>query len=343
MPREVVHWTVLSKAAGKLHEMEASNIAQVLLRYRGAAFLGAMSHDVPYYYHGGGHSFEEVASVLHGTYGNDTFEPLRVLARKVAESTEKDRREMLSSFLMGMLSHAVTDIIFHPMVFYFTGDYYDANTERRHLAQARHRLLETYLDSYMRAHVQLWNGGRYRLVFRELGSDVRIIASLLDEVFTPRRMGCENDLKIGRDEKPEKYWLTAFREVHFYQELFLSPVLGASVRIVNSLLKGKFKPIDALFFYRRKRPHALFDAQLCFRNPVTGDKYSSSASEMVDASVTRCVELFLGFDGLLRGAKDGADKVLQGLKGESLNFGINGVTSEDAKYYYEGPLPFVDW
>lgn len=337
MPREIIHWSVLTEATAELQRHGVKNIAETLSEMRAAAFLGAMSHDVPYYYHGGGHPFEEVASILHGTHGNDTFEPLRVLARRISIISSPDERRLLVAFLLGMLSHAVTDICFHPMVFYFTGDYYDPNPQREHVAQARHRLLETYMDSYMRAQVKLWNNYRYSAVLRELGTErVAAIANILDEVFIPQKM--------AEGAPPaEKPWHGAFREVTIYQDLFFSSVVGAGFKAVDWILNGKLRGIDVLFSYGRGAPHPFFSQALDFQNPVSGERHVATLFDLRNASAKRCVELFSRFEPFVQSANTDLSQALAGIVGESLNFGLKKVTSRDAKFYYQGEMPFTDW
>ena len=116
MPRELVHWRVLE---GSLKDAP-SKLVQIINENKEAAYLGAIAHDAPYFHKLGKSPFAEVAKFLHGTYGHDTFLPLYELLK----ACEDDRQR---AFVLGMFSHAVADQVMHPMIYYFTGDYYHSD------------------------------------------------------------------------------------------------------------------------------------------------------------------------------------------------------------------------
>jgi len=122
MPGEMTHWLVLEQVILKLED-KAPELAQIIRKNKPAARLGAMLHDAPYYYQFGGKPPEVMAALLHGSYKNNTFEPLVRLASYI-QSVEKEEveKELLWATLFGMISHFATDIEFHPFVYFKTGD-----------------------------------------------------------------------------------------------------------------------------------------------------------------------------------------------------------------------------
>ena len=144
MPREIVHWAVLEEVTRRLPPGPLLDYIRADLA---AAKLGAVLHDAPYYLRGGGQPWEIVAEVLHGRTGSDTYEPFRILAQGI-QACPEPQQPLLWALFAGLVTHAAADIVFHPLVFYFTGDYYDENAQQRSLSRANHRLFEVWLDSW---------------------------------------------------------------------------------------------------------------------------------------------------------------------------------------------------
>lgn len=63
----------------------------------------------------------------------------------VAKSVELDENGLLWSFLAGMLSHIAVDVVFHPLVYYLTGDFDHKDRTQQRQARARHCVFEVYL------------------------------------------------------------------------------------------------------------------------------------------------------------------------------------------------------
>ena len=47
------------------------------------------------------------------------------LLRKNEKSLTADQKDMLMAFALGYLTHAAVDMALHPLVYYFSGNYYD--------------------------------------------------------------------------------------------------------------------------------------------------------------------------------------------------------------------------
>lgn len=321
MPREIVHWSVLAEVEAQLEEAGETALVNCLKHYRAAAALGAMTHDAAYYLKFGGQPFEAAAEMLHGKEGEDTFVPLRKMAQEILKHPPADRSP-LWAFLLGMCTHHVTDIIFHPFIYFFTGNYYATEADERHHARARHRLLEVYLDSYFEPESRLWSGGKYTAVLSELG-DINPICLLL-AVIAPKVQEPQDSAKLWRDS----IWYMAN-----FQRLFISTTVGGLVRVTNLLTGDKIVDIDALFALGRHGRREALKQKFNYQNPITGDVRSLSVKELFDQSVKECRELILRFKPLLIGEARDAEAVLGDIRGRSLNFGIVGGHIKDAKYF----------
>src|SRR5688572_10618717 len=116
MPRETVHCEILDR-------LREEKLPTLLITHEAFAYLGALGPDALYYYRFGGSPAEKIAETLHGSEGEDTFRLPKELAKKIVQ-LPPDERDPLWAFLIGYLTHCIVDSIFHPVIYYLTGDYY---------------------------------------------------------------------------------------------------------------------------------------------------------------------------------------------------------------------------
>ena len=255
MPREVLHWDVLSRSA-ELCDGKSKNrvvlsagqefnklpiVGSILEKYEAFASLGAILHDVPYYYKRGKHQFHSVGDNLHGYNGANTREHfISLVELLVAKKKNQDieLKNKLWAVLLGMLSHHATDIVFHPVVYYYTGNYYDKDPIEMRAARFAHRLFETYLDSWA--------------VFNQVRSSRRKISELIDElgedIYEVLRFVSEGlPYQIG-DTDLYGCWLSGLNTMSGYQSMFVSPIYGGIVSLLAKLGISFAKNFDPLFF-----------------------------------------------------------------------------------------------
>jgi hypothetical protein len=340
MPREIVHWTVLSKATTLLKERKrAPNVVRCLEEVREAAFLGALAHDAPYYFKFGGDPFEAAAEYLHGEGSKDTLLPIRIAAEAVSTDVAISEQAQHWAFLLGMTSHAVTDWVFHPMVFFYTGNYNDPNSQKRTEARLRHRLFETYLDSWFRIENKFWNNYHLFASLRALGKRMNGIYKVLDEVMVPETFDYHRAGSAGTSEVISKLrvksvngrWKGSINYLVALQTAFLSPLCGNLALLLSKAFESRLAQYEVLFSRGRLIPFDRFNMPLQFKNPVSGDSITASVSELCEEAVTQCVEIFECFDALVAGSADASS--LKTMKGKSLNFGICGASVDQAIHF----------
>lgn len=330
MPREILHWDVLSAAA---NELEPGPIYNVLCSFQAAAFLGAVAHDAPYYTcFGQDRPMEMVAESLHGSNREDTFDPIRKLAAVVVNSTDKREQKMLWAFILGMVSHQVVDVHFHPLVYYLTGDYYHPNPRERSRAQARHRLFEVYLDCWVRQGLSFWNDFIISRVIVALGLDFTVICNLLEGKLVPEFMA-----SIGKD-LPHAYvkrdrWRVSFMYLAKLQRLFFSRTGGAIVRALDLLSFGYLDPADHLFSFGREQPQPIFSKAISYQNPTTGELRTESVAELRLRAIAQLKAKWVRFLPLIAGETRDVRQTLGDIQGESLNVGIYQVDSSSYRYF----------
>lgn len=301
MPREVVHWHVIDSAVERL--APGSKLRELLQAYPEVYRLGALAHDGPFYLNGGRHELSEVASVLHGGIGGDPFAPFGFALKSLARNQPltSDGRATQSavslSFLLGMLSHAVTDICFHPFVFYWTGEYADPDSERRRLAQQRHRILEVYLDIWFAGEKPRWSRYRIEPLLERLGEHRIALHRFLAELLLPgiRQAWPEVHPLIApkNDETSAANWLRGLDDMAFYQKFFLSTIFGVGATLLARWAPERFAALEALFRYGRKQEVGdMLDVSHDYANPLTGETFCHSPRELAELAITRCVDVF---------------------------------------------------
>lgn len=309
MPRELVHWKVLSLATDQL---PSGVLRSSLVEHSAASQIGAMAPDAPYYFRLGGTPFEAIAEKIHGAHGEDTFDPIRTMFQTLSDKSHSGE----IAFIAGFLSHLVTDIYFHPMVYALSGNYYDIVPEQRKRARADHRLLETYLDEAIRQqHPGAANSSMLDLRRQLPTTTFRAIERLLESAL-PSSKSC---------------WATALRHMHILQHIFVTRSYSRIAHAINAVCSGKFVDKVVLFRPLSPVPPALTSA-IDFHDPVTNETRQVSVESLTNAAATRLLELFVVIQNQLEA---GAPNVLEGVQGESLNTGTLGGRNSQMLYFPE--------
>ena len=279
MPRELVHWAVLESA--RLALPEESETRRLLDSYSAAAQLGAVLHDAPYFHKWGRGGFVKAGDILHGLYPCDTSGPLKnCFAAAVGMKASGPRDEILA-MLSGMLSHLVTDSVFHPYIFYFTGDYHALDSEERRAAQTAHRIFEVYLDSWVlqersELFTSMEHGGSRLIGARErnciYGADK--LYAFLNAELSPQLLELEAQFDpvnlLAEQTDAARDWKPASRSLIRLQKLFVS---GYGRRLATFLVKRNpifFTGYEALFSAGRSQVLSDFQQIRTYRNPVSG-------------------------------------------------------------------------
>jgi hypothetical protein len=336
MPREYLHWKVLEEATKQLDG--SSPLAQCLSKFESASKLGAVAHDAPYYYGLGDRPFSEIASYLHGHFGGSTALPLKKLAEHISNVKDERERNLLWAFLFGLLTHYVADIHFHPLVYYYTGDYYDPDSKKRHIAHSYHRLFEVYLDSWFRIHQNASFEEGFSSVIADLSGDLDLICEVLESEWNAEKLlngvtSFHGDIK----EVSKGSWKTSFSYLGFYLKLFYCDGIGAVIRFVNLLSCGLLKPIDTLFLFNRKKATSIFDKPLSIQNPITGEASSRHVLEIYENAITDCITLGKILNQAIATNDPSLFNFPEKIDGNSLNFGIKCNADDVPKFFFTNP------
>lgn len=165
MPKEITHILLAEKAAdlSDKHRSNRYDRASELLKKHANAFrFGSVSpdiffYDIPFVFDNKsiprGLPF---GAALHGGEGEDTMAHIAAMLRILEEPSvqkaglgrtlDTDQRDMLFAFCTGYLTHIALDTVFHPLVYYYSGNYYHNVKFEKRLVETRHRVIESVLD-----------------------------------------------------------------------------------------------------------------------------------------------------------------------------------------------------
>jgi hypothetical protein len=316
----------------KLQSEGAGKVAELIERHKISALLGAMAPDVPYYYGFGASSFENAAERIHGKDGEDTFDAIRDFAVHLSD-VKGDERDYLSSFIIGFISHCIADWHFHPMIYYLTGDYYNSDSKKRALVQAYHRAFEVYLDAWFGEQTpSLWGDVKVSKLLRLEGSRFKAVCEMLSRSST-----CTFEVM----EEGPKAWRKGYQDLGLIQALCLSSPVGHGFRSLNKLLGGKLAPLAALAKAGRPFDKASFEQPITYKNPLTGVGAEERIDSLRDKAVDEFVSIVRQLEPLWLGTSADLRELLSDLKGKSLNVGLVGEKTSDAKFYSPEPPAFL--
>ena len=313
MPKETTHWIAAQRTASRLIGTKFGAAAKQCPH---ALQLGAVFPDLPYYLTGS-NSLSREAAVLgnryHGQNGEDTYDLLRAILRSLREEDTPVHR----AFLVGVISHLCLDFVFHPLVYFETGNYYDPVPDRRTVAIRNHRRFEGLLD------VVLCGGLRAARQFRAQGIWAQMetpVPSLLEWAARHQGPDVAAILKVSNES-----FLKA-------QHLFVQPLASGLAGVVEPWLSAKLRELTALFYRNpTARQWERLQKPFEYRNPVSGTFHKASMEELFQQGVEAGVELCRHVEGAIgEGAFD--------RQGPSLNFGLVGAAVSQARYFADSPF-----
>ncbi|MDZ4784631.1 MAG: zinc dependent phospholipase C family protein [bacterium] len=317
MPREFLHWSVLEESILALDLSEKTRSSYEV--NWNCAYLGAILHDAPYYLQSGtSKEGSQLGDSLHGTQGENTYQPILNLLNAAVCSDTKDKQEKIGWLAIGMLSHVIVDSIFHPLIYFETGNWYHQDPKERKVAQTAHRLFEVYLDSWQRKE-------------KPEGSRVRFISSLISDEIDQDLTSLLSESLGGSRE----LWSQSTKEISLTQKRFLNPFLGALLRILNFANRSYFAEFDALFSFLRSKPPKSFDQVWNYKCPVTGEPRKHSLNELREIAL----RLFRDILGAFLNNHEIDFRLLleklQTLKGPTLDTGMVGIVSKIELEYFK--------
>ncbi len=321
MPRENVHWLVAERAAGLL---ASGPFGPALRSCPNGLRFGAVFHDVLYYLRGEyPESLKFLPQRLHGAHGEDTFELLRLYAPHMFATRSL---ALPTAVFVGLVSHIFADATIHPLVYHFTGNYYDEDPERRTKAVRRHRVLEALLDMAACGGLAAVQESSLRAV--------------VNGVEGPRSLACPPELlaaMAGVDAMAAvKGFGDALGDYCTLQALCRMPTLASLLREIEGWLPAKGREIAALFYAPQLwEQRATVSGPLTFRNPATGEVFTQTLAGLMDLAARQTA----WFCSVQAPQLINNGALAETAPGPSLDMGIPGVATSQARHFAQRILP----
>ncbi|HBV89213.1 MAG TPA: hypothetical protein DEF42_21785 [Desulfosporosinus sp.] len=319
MPKELTHWHIAREALQRGIPIEVGGI---IASNPALYYIGAVAHDIGFYdlSKPSEANIERLANHLHGVNGEDTLVPLI----EILESALRQSNKQASlAFILGMLTHFVVDSIFHPMVYYMSGNYFADNPEERGKAVFRHRLLETAIDLWLQTFDPIEYPVDLNHLWSEAGEQGPQVIKLLVTYYTHQG-----------DKSTQVHFKKAWRNHRFLQNAFS---WSFPCRILAHYRRHGYPAVEKLeaLFYSQPLNLSYLNETLYWRHPVTGEGNKMTLKELYNLSIKKVIKLFK-----LLGVHSVEDwpVLLQELPPLSLDSGLSYVPVKNMKYFATEPI-----
>jgi len=317
VPKELTHWHIASDA---MQRGASGQVGEIIDGNPALYYIGAIAHDIGFYdlSKSSEMNLENMANQLHGVDGENTFLPL-IEMMETALSQNNKRTQL--ALLLGMLTHVVADSIFHPMVYYMSGNYFAEDPDEQDKAVFRHRLVETAIDRWL----ETVDPVEYPLdlihLWRETGEAGREAFELLDAHYA--HLGDKG-----------AHFKKAWRNYRFLQNTFIWSTPYRILALYRQLGHPSVEKYEALF-YSQPLNVSFFDSSLDWLHPVTGARYVTTLQELYDGSVEKVISLF---ERLNTQPIEKWPDLLRELQPVSLVTGLPYVPVADMNYFRTEPI-----
>ncbi len=301
MPKELTHLIVAAAAKRMFSEKHPRSVLRDHLESREACLLfGSLIHDIAFYAPSTeqGNLVKDRGRLVHGIPLNDTLAPFRCLAAGYDEKKTSD----LPALMAGALAHRITDGVFHPFVYHYTG--HDL---------ARHFRLETLMDIHVRKRQGRWleKPVPEKDLYNSLNVERTVLARYLSMF-----------LDLGEDFLPE---INRALNLHaFTMRLFRSRAGYHLFRIVSLFKSKEYRGRRHLFYPPGMDFHTpFFDTAMPYRHPVTGESCAASLDTLVETAVARSCAAFESMETALSSKAGNLMPFAESLPPMSLETGLD--------------------
>lgn len=300
MPKENTHIWFANEllSSPELSEAAAEIIRPQIKDY----YLGAVAPDILFYSRDS--KLEQTADALHGLSGMPTNTVvMEILKRK---PTPRD-----VAFAAGYVTHCCLDATFHPMVYYFSGNYYDDDEAAAAKAKFLHRYIETRLDIFLNSNLKITTQ------IHKHSLDGLLFSAIIEEISGSPAAGVVKALE--RQLMMNKFF--------YGKRSKLLPPFTINSKMNHGLFYRNVKHKDRL---------STLDELLIGRNPVTGEPFETTYSKLFDAAGKQAAIRIRALLKFIKGETT-LQELSQTVRGEDLDTGLLGVTAREAKFFAHNP------
>ncbi len=308
MPKELTHLVLAEASCSRFFESALpSGLDTIIKEYKDYYLFGAVMHDLAFCASSTpeGEKVKDMGQVVHGKLPGDTMRPFRYLA----EEFDKTGKPEILAMIAGAVTHMHADAVFHPFVYYCTGDEID-----------RHYRLEALIDTYFFKHQARWLKRPVSTLdlYMNLKSELDFLAYHitgflgLSETYIP---------VLQKALGMHRFVLRLFRSRAGYYLFLLVSMVGTI----------DFKHKKYLFYPAGMRFETpLFDSEFFYRHPVTGEEQTDSIDSLTEMVIEKTCESFKILSDAAQEKQVTA--YFSGIKPISLETGLDDSFSRDFKY-----------
>ena len=281
MPKEITHWAIATTASKNVNY---KRIKCVIDENYTSFLAGAVAYDIPYYSRGKSSSIlVKKADELHGVKTCNVWEPIINLLQNYSVDEDGDIPNVILSFILGCISHVIIDSLYHPLIYYFTGNYYDKDINKRNKAVFEHRQFESQLDLYYLRKLNYTGPTSAKYIFSQLQGPM--IAEFLSLLYF------SNDVD-KRIEMTQDCLNTYIKT----QGLLNNKIVKYTLKLVG-IVNVEMRKRSALFYPKTIDPvyYRLFENNSQYRYPTSGELIQAS----LDTIYNKCLaDIVLSFSKL---------------------------------------------
>lgn len=297
MPKENTHLFFAHKL---LNNIKEPDIIKIISGHPEYYYLGSIIPDTLYY--GTTKEITSVSDHLHGKEGNPTNQT-------IIDMLEKSKNPKDIAFTMGYISHCALDILFHPVIYYLSGNYYDPVVHKRQQAVYMHRHLETCLD------INIGNRLRIHSLLRPKLINGLAFGQIIAHKYTLDITAIYRSLK---------------RQI-FFNRLFASRI--ASYLVLSLAETGLLKDRSqlGLFYGNIFSQDDLMPEVMIYQDLITGEEKVSSVSTLLLSAMTLAESMIKAAYGYAHELIT-KEELLVSIPGLSLDTGKLHVPVSDIRY-----------
>jgi len=321
VPKELTHWHIAREV---LRRGAPAQVGGIIECNPELYYFGTIAHDIAFYdfskpTEG---NIERIGNQLHGVDGENTLVPLIEMMEMALSHNNRSTSAQLA-FMLGMLTHFVTDSTFHPMVYYMSGNYFAEDPEERSKAVFRHRLFETAIDRWLETIDPLKPSFDLIHLWRDTGEAGREAFELLVGHYA----------NLG-DKIIMSHFKKAWRNHRLLQTAFSWSAPWRILTFYRRFGHPSVEKYEALF-YSQPLNLSFLDSSLDWLHPVTGAPHDMTLKELYDVSVEKVITLF---ERLNTQAVEKWPLLLRELQPLSLDSGLPYVPVTQMKYFRAEPI-----
>jgi len=307
VPKENTH---LYFAHELLSQINQEQITSIINRNTKPYYFGSVAPDS--FYYSAKASVRKISEDLHGRDGRLTNE----IVFNLLDEARVKKIEADLAFVFGYLTHCALDIVFHPMIYYLSGNYYDADVKKANEAVYLHRHLETYLDTQVN---QTYYFNDY------------VNFKVLRPLFFPHYIS-----KVYHTT-PKEIERTLKRKSRIYSLLrnnLVLDILYIFYRFVKHSSWSKFKLFLGIFYGNLQHDDHIIPKTINYRDVVTGEPKITTIYDLFNEAGAFAVEMIAVAHNYYQGniTREQATEII---RGQSLNTGRVGVPVTDIRYFFD--------